>query len=55
MQDEPTNTSYNRIKIPRKVSEPVYIDLRDLEAIKEDYLAKQRERVEQIKGRETCP
>jgi hypothetical protein len=54
MQDETTNTSYDRIKIPRKVSEPIYIDFRDLEAIKEDYLAKNRERIEQIKNQGWC-
>jgi hypothetical protein len=51
MQDETTNTSYDRIKIPRKVSEPIYIDFRDLEAIKEDHLARQRDRILEIKTR----
>lgn len=51
MQDETTNTSHNRIRIPRKVSESIYLDLRDLEAIQENYLAQRRERISEIKSR----
>ncbi|MUH00501.1 hypothetical protein F7734_52830 [Scytonema sp. UIC 10036] len=44
---EPTNTSCDRIKPPKQVSAPAYIDIDDLEAMRE----KRRDRIQEIKSR----
>ncbi|MBW4597654.1 MAG: hypothetical protein KME46_33320 [Brasilonema angustatum HA4187-MV1] len=44
---EQDSTSTARIKPPREVSQPVYIDFRDLEAFREIDQAKRRERVQE--------
>lgn len=45
------STSTIRIHPPKQVSEPVYIDFRDLEAFREIELAKRRERIDEFKSR----
>lgn len=50
MTNEEFDTTTARIKLPRKVSEPVYIKFEDLEAFREMELARRRERVEAFKS-----
>ncbi|MBW4635951.1 MAG: hypothetical protein KME30_29940 [Iphinoe sp. HA4291-MV1] len=45
------STSTNRIKLPVKIIEPIYINVQDLEAIQEEYQARQRERILDVKMR----
>jgi hypothetical protein len=49
--NEATNTSHARIKPPAKISEPSYIRFEALESVQEEYQAKQRERILDVKMR----
>lgn len=51
MNNEQNDTTIARIKPPKQVSEPVYINFSDLESIREIELAKKRERIDEFKSR----